>query len=173
MTGDLNRAAKRIQRELMNLMKNRELIKNKISIETINDSFLHLQGQMLGPTGTPYEGGNYILDVKIPSSYPFKPPEVRFTTKIWHPNISSVTGVICLNILKDDWVPLAGLRTALLSVQALLSAAEPDDPQDAVVARQYRESPELFDLTAKHWAHVYAGAPGSNSEFEDKKKKLL
>jgi ubiquitin-conjugating enzyme (huntingtin interacting protein 2) len=30
------------------------------------------------------------------------------------------------------------LRTVLLSIQALLSAAEPDDPQDAVVAGQVR-----------------------------------
>lgn len=32
------------------------------------------------------------------------------------------------------------LRTVLLSLQALLAAAEPDDPQDAVVANQVRYS---------------------------------
>lgn len=32
------------------------------------------------------------------------------------------------------------LRTVLLSLQALLAAAEPDDPQDAVVANQVRHS---------------------------------
>lgn len=49
------------------------------------------------------------------------------------------------------------LRTVLLSLQALLSAAEPDDPQDAVVARQYKENLEMFKLTAKHWTNAYAG----------------
>ena len=49
------------------------------------------------------------------------------------------------------------LRTVLLSIQALLQAAEPDDPQDAVVARQYKEDPELYRKTARHWAQVYAG----------------
>ena len=29
--------------------------------------------------------------------------KVHFLTKIWHPNISSVTGAICLDILKDQW----------------------------------------------------------------------
>jgi len=49
------------------------------------------------------------------------------------------------------------LRTVLLSLQALLSAAEPDDPQDAVVAKQYKEQPEMFRKTARHWANTYAG----------------
>lgn len=48
------------------------------------------------------------------------------------------------------------LRTVLLSLQALLSAAEPDDPQDAVVARQYKENLEMFQITARHWTNVYA-----------------
>ena len=49
------------------------------------------------------------------------------------------------------------LRTVLLSLQALLASPEPDDPQDAVVARQYKESRDIFRRTAKHWTHVYAG----------------
>ena len=49
------------------------------------------------------------------------------------------------------------LRTVLLSLQALMAAAEPDDPQDAVVAKQFKENPETFRKTAKHWANIYAG----------------
>jgi hypothetical protein len=55
------------------------------------------------------------------------------------------------------------LRTVLLSLQALLSAAEPDDPQDAVVAKQYKEKPDMFCQTAKHWTSVYAGGKFSIS----------
>lgn len=49
------------------------------------------------------------------------------------------------------------LRTVLLSLQALLAAAEPDDPQDAVVARQFKEQPDIFKKTACHWTSIYAG----------------
>uniref|UniRef100_V5H365 Putative ubiquitin protein ligase n=1 Tax=Ixodes ricinus TaxID=34613 RepID=V5H365_IXORI len=65
------------------------------------------------------------------------------------------------------------LRTVLLSLQALLAAAEPDDPQDAVVARQFKENPEMFKLTAQHWAQVYAGGPKHFPEFDAKIKRLL
>ena len=46
-----------------------------------------------------------------------------------HPNISSQTGAICLDILKDEWSPALTLKTALLSLQALLASPAPDDPQ--------------------------------------------
>lgn len=49
------------------------------------------------------------------------------------------------------------LRTVLLSIQVLLSAAEPDDPQDAVVASQYKANHASFERTAAHWAQAYAG----------------
>lgn len=94
-------------------------------------------------------------------------------TKIWHPNVSSVTGAICLDILKDQWAAALTLRTVLLSIQALLSAAEPNDPQDAVVAKQYRESPQLFTMTARHWTNIYAGGPFTVWEFNNKIQRLL
>lgn len=57
------------------------------------------------------------------------------------------------------------LRTVLLSLQALLSAAEPDDPQDAVVASQYKDNYEMFALTAKHWTNAYAGGMNNLYKF--------
>lgn len=88
-----------------------------------------MRGEIAGPPDTPYEKGTFLLEIHVPETYPFNPPKVKFITKIWHPNISSVTGAICLDILKDNWAAAMTLRTVLLSLQALLAAAEPDDPQ--------------------------------------------
>jgi len=55
-----------------------------------------LKGTIDGPIGTCYEGGVFNVHIQIPKQYPFEPPKMKFTTKIWHPNISSQTGAICL-----------------------------------------------------------------------------
>lgn len=81
---------------------------------------------------------------------------MKYDTKIWHPNISSESGAICLDILKNEWSPALTVRTALISLQALMSAPEPDDPQDAVVAKQYKEDPEAFAKQARYWTEIYA-----------------
>lgn len=66
---------------------------SKISANQIGngDDLMHLKGSFRGPPGTPYEGGTYSIDIKIPSEYPFRPPIMKFDTKVWHPNVSSQT----------------------------------------------------------------------------------
>lgn len=162
----------RIQRELKDVHDEKSDSTIKITCPT--DQFRELRGQIIGPPGTPYEGGIYELEIKIPETYPFNPPKIKFLTQIWHPNISSVTGAICLDILKDQWAAALTLRTVLLSLQALLQAAEPDDPQDAVVAKQYKECRIIFNQTAKYWAQHFAKAPGrKDHSCEDKLRKVM
>jgi ubiquitin-conjugating enzyme (huntingtin interacting protein 2) len=125
----------RVQKELQECNRDFEASGIKVS-PTGETNLAHLVGTIPGPIGTPYEGGTFKIDITLPDGYPFEPPKMQFATKVWHPNISSQSGAICLDILKDQWSPALTLKTALLSVQALLSAPEPDDPQDAVVAQQ-------------------------------------
>lgn len=56
----------------------------------------HLKATVQGPEGTVYDGGVFQVDIQIPKQYPFEPPKMKFITKVWHPNVSSQTGAICL-----------------------------------------------------------------------------
>ena len=85
---------------------------------------------------------------------------MKFINKVYHPNISSASGAICLDILKDAWSPVLTLKSTLISLQSLLCSPEPNDPQDAEVAKHYMTSKSSFEDTARYWTMIYAGGPG-------------
>lgn len=51
------------------------------------DDLTHWIAVLKGVEGTPYEGGQWKIDVKIPTNYPHTAPTMRFLTPICHPNI--------------------------------------------------------------------------------------
>lgn len=144
----------RVQKEIRNILKD---VASGVTVELKDASSLkHMIGSLMGPKDTPYEGGIFFVDIELDDQYPFVPPKMKFITKVWHPNISSASGAICLDILKDQWSPALTIKTALLSLQALLSTPEPNDPQDAVVAKQYLTDKKAFDRTASEWTREHA-----------------
>ncbi|CAE7191834.1 unnamed protein product [Rhizoctonia solani] len=110
-----------------------------ISASPHEDNLRYFDVTIAGPGGSPFEGGVFKLELFLPEEYPMNPPKVRFLTKIYHPNIDKL-GRICLDILKDKWSPALQIRTVLLSIQALLSAPNPDDPLATDVAKHYKEN---------------------------------
>ena len=108
-----------------------------------------------GPDDSPYQGGLFFLDVHFPVDYPFKAPRVTFTTKVYHPNINR-SGVICLDILKDQWSPALTLSRVLLSISSLLTDPNPSDPLDPEVANVLRTDKRKFEETAREWTRMYA-----------------
>ena len=157
----------RIKKEYQDLQKEKN---SNVQVKLVNNDIRHWKGRIKGPIDTCYQGGIFDVDIVIPNEYPFKPPKMKFDTKIWHPNISSVTGAICLDILKNEWTPALTIRTALISLQALMCEPVPNDPQDAVVAKQYMSDIKLFNETAKHWVEEYAN-PERN--FQKKIKEIV
>lgn len=110
-----------------------------------------------GPNDSPFEGGLFKLELFLPEDYPMSAPKVRFITKIYHPNIDRL-GRICLDILKDKWSPALQIRTVLLSIQALLSAPNPDDPLANDVAELWKISESEAIRNAREWTQRYARA---------------
>ena len=128
---------KRIQKELAELIKTPP---SNCSAGPVSEDNLYLwQGTIMGPEGSPYHGGLFYLKIELPLEYPFKAPKITFTTRIFHCNVNSAGG-ICLDILKDKWVPVYTIRTIIISIISLLSDPNPDSPLNGQAAQLYNES---------------------------------
>jgi ubiquitin-conjugating enzyme E2 D/E len=142
----------RIQKELTLLLKDPP---DNCSAGPVGDDIFHWEGTIMGPTETVYEGGIFNLDIQFPKNYPFKPPKVRFQTKIYHPNINS-GGFICLDIFKENWSPALTISKVLLSLCSLLTDPNPDDPLVVHIADLYVNNREKYNNTARSWTQIYA-----------------
>lgn len=115
----------------------------------------HWQASITGPQDSPYEGGQFLLFVQIPSNYPMKPPLVKFITKIFHPNVSR-HGDIGIDSIQHNWSLALTISKVLISIQSLLTdpychvCMEPD------VGRLYQEDRPSFERTARLWTTRYA-----------------
>ena len=143
---------KRLQKELSDMIK--EDIPN-LSAGPVDNNLFEWEAVILGPIGTPYEGGVFNLSISIPNNYPFKPPIVIFKTKIYHPNINS-SGSICLDILKNQWSPALTISKILLSICSLLSDPNPNDPLVPDIAKLLKDNPEIYNANAREWTNQYA-----------------
>uniref|UniRef100_A0A2K5ZTJ8 E2 ubiquitin-conjugating enzyme n=1 Tax=Mandrillus leucophaeus TaxID=9568 RepID=A0A2K5ZTJ8_MANLE len=115
-TAKLSTSAKRIQKELAQITLDPS--------PNCRDNIYEWRSTILGPPGSVYEGGVFFLDITFSSDYPFKPPKVTFHIRIYHCNINS-QGVICLDILKDNWSPALTISKVLLSICSLLTDSTP------------------------------------------------
>ena len=108
---------------------------------------------IMGPEGSPYEGGVFKLKIDFPSDFPFNPPKMLFTTKIYHCNINSAGG-ICLDILKDQWSPALTISKVLLSICSLLDEPNPNDPLVPEIADLLINNKSLHDENARAYTMI-------------------
>ncbi|KAF4273019.1 hypothetical protein LV164_002534 [Aspergillus fumigatus] len=121
----------------------------------VGDDLFHWQATIMGPGDSPYSGGVFFLTIHFPTDYPFKPPKVNFTTRIYHPNINS-NGSICLDILRDQWSPALTISKVLLSICSMLTDPNPDDPLVPEIAHVYKTDRPRYEATAREWTRKYA-----------------
>jgi len=111
-----------------------------------------------GPPSTPYHKGTFGIILTLPVDYPFKPPVVRFTTRIYHPNVTNDSlGNICLALLKpENWKPSTKIAAVLESLRSLLVEPQPDDPLEERIADEYRTDRPAWEANARNYVSRYA-----------------
>lgn len=112
-------------------------------------------GSIMGPAGTPYEGGVFNISMTFPSDFPFKPPSVKFSTKIYHCNVNN-DGTICLGLIKDEWSPKVGVPQIFTALVALLECCNPNDALVPEIADLYKNDQAAHDAKAKAFTAEHA-----------------
>ena len=110
----------------------KHIMKNPLTdqgIYYIHDDTDMLKGYALiiGPSETPYFGGNYFFEFSYPADYPHSPPKVTYCTngnKVrFNPNLYTC-GKVCVSLLNtwkgDQWTSCQSISTVLLTLCTLL-----------------------------------------------------
>ena len=147
------RQQKRLSKELNDI--NNDPISG-VTIELVQDSIVNWNVKIAGPAGTPYEGGTFVVNVDFSDNYPFKCPNMKFVTKIYHPNIKTDTGEICAEAIKNSWVPTLNAQFIIKMLVELITQPNGDNPQEAEIAREFIQSKSTFEEKAKEFTEKYA-----------------
>ena len=151
---DHSDSTKRIIRDMFQVEEYANLPET-FSIAPIEDDIFNCLGTIYGPAETPYEGGIFYLKICFTPDYPFKPPKIRFLTKVLHPNISS-DGHIYLDVLRETWSPALTISHVLLMISSFLDIPNPDQSLSPEIARQYKKDRGLYIQNVRLHTQRYA-----------------
>ncbi|CAF2102294.1 unnamed protein product [Rotaria magnacalcarata] len=130
-------ATRRLQQDFHHLMKNKV---DGIDASPSADNIFLWNAIICGPEESIYETGTFQLQLTFPDDYPLRPPQVRFITKVFHPNVWWEDGFICVDILKDGWAPSYDVLAILHSIRLLLVDPNPLSPANLEAALLYRDN---------------------------------
>ena len=139
-----NNAMKRIVKEIQNYTKEPHPFVSIYPSADLN----YWKILLLGPNNTPYENGLFMLYAKFPADYPFRAPEIRFITPIYHCNMNS-QGRICHSVFDRNYSPALSFKNIVECVYGLILTPEPEDPLDNVVASFYLSDYQIYLKNAK------------------------
>ena len=135
----------RLEKEYKEIKKQKGLNQIGGSAGIINKDYKHWRACFIGPQGTPYENGLYFIEFKLKDDYPASRPLARFRTKIWHPNVSLDSGVICLDYIKGNWSANNTLREAILSIFYLLTSPNFNSPLNSDAQTDYEKTAREYN----------------------------
>ncbi|CAF3157801.1 unnamed protein product [Rotaria sp. Silwood2] len=141
-------AQRRLMRDLRDLSQN--------PVEGINaapvsaDNIFHWNAILDGPEDSLFEDGSFVLSLKFPQDYPNHPPDVKFVTKVFHPNIY-MDGSICLDILQHRWSASLDVSTLLISIRSLLTDPNPPSPDNSEAAMLYQNHRRDYERRVREY----------------------
>ena len=98
---------------------------------------------LFGPADSEWEGAVLSLSLSFLATYPLTPPAVRFTCRIFHPNVFA-DGSVCLDIIAERWSPAYTVSTVLTSIQSLLCDPNPASPANPEAARLWAKDKKEY-----------------------------
>lgn len=104
-----------------------------------------------GPKKSCYENGLFKLLLIFPNNYPKEPPDIKFVTKIYHPNISIEDGTICVSSKSTDWNENPNIINVIYSIYELLNKPNLDHGLNKEALLLYQNDYETFKKTAKEF----------------------
>lgn len=137
----------------------------------------HLRLTIKGIDDTPYAGGKFIFEIKMPDNFPFSPPYVYAHTLMWHPNIDSSIPPgklnICLDLINPDlvgkvdastgasgWTPSKTLANIIEALKGMMHCEppffNPSDPLNFEAGEQAQRAYDKFEKKAREWTKKYA-----------------
>lgn len=120
-----------------------------------DEDMLNWVGTIRGPKDSPYEGGLFYLDITIPLGYPQSPPEIKFSTPIYHPYVAD-SGVFSSEFIASNWSSESNLTAILSAISSLLAQPIPADLLVNENAGVCLKDKELFTKTCREWTIQHA-----------------
>ncbi|CAG8719713.1 27351_t:CDS:2, partial [Dentiscutata erythropus] len=141
-------ALKRINKELHDLERDPPP-ESEYTIAPIENDLFKWQATIMGPSDSPYSGGTFFLSIFFPTQYPFQPPKVCFTTRIYNPNVNSY-GSISLDILNRFWTPAFTIRKVISEICLVMIEPNPyvPYPLNPEATLLYKTNRALYEATA-------------------------
>lgn len=126
---------------------------------------------LLGRERSAYAGCALALLVELPEAPPIAAPHLRLLTSTYH-NTVSHGGDVLLPALKHGWSPAQMLRSALVSLEALLLDAAVADPHAGLVQRSWlsdllRVASHDYRAQAEARARIHAPLSAPNATARD------
>ncbi|XP_024012405.1 ubiquitin-conjugating enzyme E2 29-like [Eutrema salsugineum] len=125
----------------------------------IDGKLSYWEAVIFGPAKSPYPGGVFKVGLDFPPDYPFKPPKVFFTTKLFHPNVGKRGHIFLRMLTIDRFSSIHSIHTILSKLHEMLTNPEigEGDYYDEAKAKLYKEDKAGFDQRARECTLEHAG----------------